>query len=193
MCAALLLAVSTLSTFYTVPECWELKLRLAVPRIYDNATSQGSRKYQWQTLHGYFTVQNVPGSEPILEFCSLENQTHKVNGRPVTYDAWVDEGQLWHGIGSNRTGVFKTRSVTFRLWAEPSYAIGPEPTEDNSLIVTLSGYGNGTANQLRGSAAGQIGCGCHEYGHVSPTRIWGQDTVVDTAAVFGTWRAKFLK
>ena len=188
---AALLAICTL---LTVPECWELNIILRVPRIYDNTESSGYRKYQTQRIRGYFSVQDIYGREPDISICSLENETHKVNGKRVTYDAWVeDEAKLWHGIGSNRTGKFKTRSVEMKVWAEPSYAIGPEPTEDNSLIITLGGYGSASGNLLRGYVAGQIGCGCHEYGHISPTRIWGQDTVVDTAAVFGTWRARRIR
>lgn len=188
MLCALVLALTTL---LTVPECWEIKIHAYIPRIYDNTSSKGYRKYQWQTLHGYFTVQSVYGEEPVVEFCSLRNETHKVNGRYVTYDTWIEEyGVLWHGIGSNAKNAFRTRSVSLKIWAEPSYAIGPEPTEDNSLILTLSGYGSTSGKMLKGYAAGQVGCGCHEYGHVSPTRIWGQDTVVDTASVFGTWKAK---
>lgn len=189
---SLLLASSFTGTQPALPECWELTLTVRVPRIYDNTESLGYRKYQTQKIRGYFTVQQMPYAEPVILFCSLENRTHKINGKPVTYDAWIDDegGTMWHVIGNNRTGVFKTRSVALKLWAEPSYAIGPEPTEDNSLILVLSGYGNSSGNRITGYVAGQIGCGCKEYGHVSPTRIWGTDRVVDTAAVFGKWYAK---
>ena len=43
MIASIVLALTTL---LSVPECWELKARLAVPRVYDNTASLGYRKYQ---------------------------------------------------------------------------------------------------------------------------------------------------
>ena len=174
-------------------EYWELRLRLHVPRIYDNMQSLGSRKYQTQTLRGCFKVTQDGEWEPEITFCSLENKTHKIGGVPVVYDAWATKC-LWHAIGSNRKNVFNTRSVAFDVVAEPSYAIGPEPTEDNSLLLTLAGRSpTNRPNRLSGYASGQIGCGCTEYGHVSPTRIWGLASVVDTASVYGTWTAKRVR
>lgn len=172
-------------------ELWDLRMTLYVPRIYDNMESQGSRRYQRQLLRGYVRVTPADGVEPEVEVLELENWTHKVNGRRVTYTSLPAENVLWHAIGSNRTGVFKTRSVQFKFEAMPSYAIGPDPDEDNSLIITLAGRSTGGGQgRLRGYVAGQMGCSCMAYGHVSPTRIWGQDSVRDTAAVFGTWYAK---
>ncbi len=172
-------------------ELWDLRMVLYVPRIRDNMTSKGSRKYQRQLLRGHVRVTPAVDAEPEVEVLGLENWTHKVNGRRVAYEALPAENVLWHAIGNNGTGVFTARSVQFTFEAMPSYAIGPEPDEDNSLIVTLSGRSTaGGQRRLRGHAAGQIGCGCKEYGHVSPTRLWGQDYVRDTAAVFGTWSAK---
>lgn len=171
-------------------EQWTLKMKLYVPRIYDNMSSRGYRKYQLQTINGVFKVAPVADSEPEISFVWMENATHKVNGRRVTYEAEPNGVVLWHGIGNNRTGVFKTRSVVLPIEAMPSYAIGPAPTEDNSLVVVLSGRGSANGKVIRGNVAGQLGCGCYEYGHVSPTRIWGQDRVVDTAAVYGSWSAK---
>lgn len=171
-------------------ERWAYVLKLKVPRIYDNSSSRGYRKYQWQKLRGTFAVQRYAESEPDVVFYTMENETHKVNGRRVTYSVEPSGTVLWHGIGSNRAGVFRTRSVVLEVEAMPSYAIGPVPSEDNSLLVVLSGMGNSAGNLIQGYAAGQLGCGCYEYGHTSPTRIWGTDHVVDTAAVFGTWRAR---
>lgn len=175
-------------------ELWELRMSLYVPRIYDNMQSRGQRKYQRQRLEGHIRVTPNDGMEPDVNVLGLENITHKVNGHRVTYNVLPCDHVLWHAIGSNRTGVFKTRSVRFDFEAMPSYAIGPEPNEDNSLLVTLSGRSTGsTGSRMRGYVSGQIGCGCYEYGHVSPTRIWGQDRVIDTAAVFGTWSAKLVR
>lgn len=172
-------------------ELWELRMSLYVPRIYDNMESKGSRRYQRQLLRGHFRVTPADGAEPEVEVLDLENWTHRVNGQRVTYSSLPAESVLWHAVGNNRTGVFRARSVQFRFEAMPSYAIGPVPDEDNSLIITLSGCStSGGQRRLRGYAAGQMGCGCMAYGHVSPTRIWGQDVVRDTAAVFGTWYAK---
>lgn len=173
-------------------ELWSLKMRLYVPRVYDNATSQGYRKYQVQTIRGEFVVAPVRDSEPDIRFEWLENATHKVNGRRVEYAAEPNGAVLWHAVGDNKTGKFTTRSVVLPIEAMPSYAIGPAPNEDNSLLVTLAGRGSASGRMLRGYVSGQLGCGCYEYGHVSPTRIWGTDRVVDTAAVFGTWTAKRL-
>jgi len=171
-------------------ERWAFKLKLYVPRIYDNMSSRGYRKYQWQSLRGEFEVVPSPDSEPDIRFCWMENETHKVNGARVTYDTELTDTPLWHGCGSNKTGKFTMRSAVVQIEAMPSYAIGPAPNEDNSLVLVLSGRGNTTGSQIRGNAAGQLGCGCHEYGHVSPTRIWGTNRAVDTAAVFGTWLAR---
>lgn len=169
-------------------ELWEVRFLLMVPRVFDNTQSKGYRKYEIEQVRGFFKVwPDTACGEPAIEFVSLENLKHKVNGKPVTYDCIVENPQ-WHGIGSNRTCQFNTRSVNFQLIAEPSYAIGTEPTEDNSLILTVAALG--TERLLQGYAAGQQGCGCAEYGHTSPTRIWKTNTVRDTAAVYGQFRAR---
>lgn len=173
-------------------ELWALKMRVYVPRVYNNTTSQGYRKYQVQTLQGEFTVTPVQDSEPDIRFDWLENRTHKVNGHCVEYAVEPNGTMLWHGVGNNKTGKFTTRSVVLPIEAMPSYAIGPAPNEDNSLLVVLSGRGSTSGRMIRGYVAGQLGCSCYEYGHVSPTRVWSTDRVVDTAAVFGTWHAKRL-
>lgn len=170
-------------------ELWDIAMTLDIPRIYNNMSSQGYRKYQRQRLRGRFGVFYVRDGEPEIRFYGLENLTHKVNGACVTYDVVSDAGILWHGVGNNRTGKFATRSVKVEVEAMPSYAIGAAD-EDNTLVLTLAGRGYSNGNRIRGYAAGQLGCGCYAYGHVSPTRIWGQDRVVDTAAAFGTWTAK---
>lgn len=172
---------------YSFAECWELKMVMQIPKVVDNATSNGFRKYQTQKIRGWFLVEKDECGEPEITFCSLENLTHKVSGKNVSYDVDVDKVG-WHGIGSNKTGKFNTRSVFLGLTCEPSYAIGTEPTEDNSLLITLSGKGK--ANYIQGYVSGQLGCGCAEYGHKSPTRIWGTTQVVDTAGAYGRWVAR---
>lgn len=169
-------------------ELWEVCFYLKVPRVFDNTQSKGYRKYETEKVRGYFKVwTDADCGEPAIEFVKLENLKHKVNGQRVTYDCIV-ENPLWHGIGSNRTCKFNKRSVSFQLIAEPSYAIGAEPTDDNSLILTVASSGN--ERSLTGYVAGQQGCGCAEYGHTSPTRIWKTNTVRDTAAVYGKFRAR---
>lgn len=169
-------------------EIWKIRMSLQVPRVYDNTESLGYRKYQQQSVWGTFAIVNREGKEPEVMFLALSNRTHKVAKKCVTYETIVfDDDTLWHGIGNNLTGVFATRSVMLNIQAEPSYAIA-EPTEDNSLIITLSGRGN--EKRIVGKVSGKVGCACKEYGHTSPTRIWAQGKVVDTAAVFGMWAAR---
>ena len=177
----------------TVEE-YELKMSLRVPRIYDNMQSLGSRKYQTQSLKGRLLVVHSPdGGEPTIEINGLENRTNKIGGKRVTYET-VADGVLWHCIGDNRKGEFQTSSVSFRIDANPSYNIGGDEP-DNTLILVLSG--KGSHKTISGYAAGQIGCGCGEYGHISPTRIMGAGgapgAVVDIASVWGTWKAKLKR
>lgn len=167
---------------------YDLTMSLNVPRIYDNSCSTGYRRYQKQAFKGILKVD-------VDENCSLNgifvtdlaNRTHKIAGKPVTYDVSVDEDAVWSVIGSNRTDIFKTASVSFSFTADPSYNIGDD-SEDNTLILTLSG--KGTERTMSGNAAGRIGCGCRAYGHVSPTRRMWTDDVTDVASVHGTWKLK---
>ena len=82
--------------------------------------------------------------------------------------------------------------------AEPSYSIG-EVDEDNTLMLQLSGHGTLNKNvlrTLRGSVSGRIGCGCTDYGHISPTRLFFgylTDIVYDIAPLDGTFKATFKK
>lgn len=191
--AALAFASPVRSWGSTVEE-YALTMRLHIPRIYDNAESLGSRKYQTQTLKGtLLVVHPEDGGEPSLEIRSLENHTYKIGGARVSYETYADN-VLWHLIGSNAKDKFKTASVSFAIDADPSYNIG-EDEPDNTLILTLSG--KGTHNSMRGYASGQIGCGCRAYGHKSPTRIMGEGgsagEVTDIAAVWGSWSAKYRR
>lgn len=185
MLATLLPLVSPART-----DVYRFKAALHVPRVYDNTQSLGRRKYQTQKLEGVLRVTPVEGREPKIEL-ALTNKTHKVGGSPVTYETDVS-GVLWHVIGSNKTGVFKTPSVKFSVDANPSYNIGDDEP-DNTLILTFAGKGT-SWKRLSGYAAGQLGCGCYAYGHTSPTRLlYDLCMVVDTAAAWGTWSAKYLR
>lgn len=217
----------------SVTDVYDLKLHVGVPRIYDNTQSLGYRKYQWQTIRGELHITypvDKEGEEdysrPSIAIKNLVNKTHKMNGKYITYSCTVNnDGEAFGGpitrvnvIGNNRTDIFKQASVVFFLDAEPSYSIG-EDDEDNSLLITLGGYGT-VANctwypfyccgstacrkyyqkiqviaRLRGYLGGTLGCGCKAYGHKSPTRVMGYDghtkKVDDVAAVFGQWIATY--
>ncbi len=162
---------------------YDVSMTLHVPVIVDNSLSLGKRVYRTQRLKGRMEVRHDGESEPEVSFTYLYNRSHRVNGRNVTYDVYVDR-VLWHAVGSNRTGVFKKSSITLSIEATPSYALADG--EDNTLILVLSGRGS-SEKTVKGYASGQIGCGCYAYGHVSPTRIYGTRTVVDTAAAYGSW------
>lgn len=173
-----------------VTDVYAFKLSLRVPRVYDNTKSLGYRKYQTQRLEGTLRVKRAEGLEPVVEIAGLKNRTHKVGGSPVTYRVSTD-GVLWHVVGSNRTRKFKTASVKFEIDADPSYNVGADEP-DNTLLLCLAG--SGSASKLSGYASGQLGCGCYAYGHTSPTRLlYDLCTVVDTAAVWGTWTARFKR
>ena len=177
---------------------------LYVPRVYDNSESKGYRKYQRQRIEGEFYLGfNVDGEAVGYLFKNFINRTHILsNGKHVTYDVILDENAYFprfNAIGSNKTGVFKVPSLCFSIIAEPSYNVG-EIDEDTSLYITLAGKGqfkrNGKINSISGYASGTLGCGCKDYGHISPTRTIGPngptDIVVDVAAVYGNWGMKLM-
>ena len=201
LAAAALLAASAQAK--QVTDAYNFRMTLDVPRIYDNMASKGYRKYQKQTITGqmYITYDDAAATSPTVSFSKLVNNTHKVGGAKVTYEASVvyETFPVVNAIGSNKTGVFRIPSVSFEIEALPSYAI-TAPDEDNSLYVTLAGKGKSAIaggcrviKSLSGSVAGTIGCSCMAYGHVSPTRVMGAygptGYVSDIAAVFGTWKA----
>lgn len=167
---------------------YDVTMHLRVPAIVDNMQSLGRRVYKVQLLKGQMTVKDT-GWEPDVTFTTLENRSHKVSRQYVSYDVVVDKVG-WHAVGNNRTGNFRKASVFLSFEATPSYALADG--EDNTLILTLAGRGS-TDRAISGYAAGQLGCGCYAYGHISPTRIYGTGLVVDTAAVYGTWRARKVK
>ena len=184
-------------------ENYSLKLRLNVPRIYNNNESLGSRKYQSQLVVGTMQLYYDKSGQLVdVQFKNLVNKKHKLsNGKYVTYTTKLDSTVYprFNCIGSNKTKEFNTASVCFSIAAEPSYNIG-EMNEDNGLYLVLAGKGKISKKQLKslsGYATGTIGCGCMAYGHVSPTRMlgfWGAtDIVDDVAAIHGTWSAKLVK
>lgn len=131
---------------------------------------------------------------------SLVNRTHRINGTPISYECYEYpydyHDALVVGIGNNRTGRFNQGGAEFAFQADPSYNIGAVD-EDNTLILELSGYGvlkGDILKSIKGAVKGQIGCGCQEYGHVSPTRLFLgflTDSVVDVAPLYGTFSATF--
>ena len=184
-------AASTASPYSVDTKVYDITMQLYVPRVYNNLQSLGFRSYQLQKLKGVMVLDTSnPSSEPVVTSMTLANKTHKVNGANVEYDCIV-EGMQFHAIGDNKKNKFKKSAVSFELEAVPSYNIGDDEP-DNTLVLTLSGRGS-SAGSVSGKAAGHIGCGCKAYGHVSPTRIYWTDTVVDQAACFGTWKMKLRK
>jgi len=215
----------------SVTDVYTFKMKVCVPRIYDNMTSQGYRKYQWQQIKGDMCITYQVGEDgeyidrPKIEIKNLVNATHKINGKNITYKCSVNnDGELdgpytrVNVIGSNKTDIFKQASIVFYMDAEPSYNIG-EDDEDNSLLITLGGYGTvvdvkwhpyyyccgskyskcylkiSIIKSLKGYLGGTLGCGCKAYGHKSPTRVMGYDgptdMVDDVGSVFGQWTTTF--
>ena len=160
---------------------YDLTMTLHVPRVYDNWQSTGYRRYQRQKLVGT-VVASEDGTT-----VTLENKTHKVGGKRVTYTCTVGQSE-WHLIGNNATGLFKKSSITLGIEALPSYVPTYLPTDDETLVLTLSG--SGTPKYIRGNIAGTLGCGCAWYGHTSPTRDMFTWAVVDKAAIYGTFKLK---
>lgn len=156
----------------TIIDTYRFKMVLNVPRIYDNMQSKGYRKYQKQTIQGElkFIYDDENGSK--VEVYGLENKTHKISGRRITYECseypYDDNMFLSVGLGSNKTLKFNQSGVRFSFVADPSYNIG-EVDEDNSLYLELSGHGRLRSKSmyrslvmdtLKGSVTGRIGCGC---------------------------------
>lgn len=160
---------------------YDLTMTLHVPRVYDNWQSTGYRRYQRQKLVGT-VVASEDGTT-----VTLENKTHKVSGVRVTYECSVNQSEF-HLIGNNRTGVFNRPAVTLGIEALPSYVPTYKPTDDETLVIVLSG--SGTNKRIKGNVAGTLGCGCAWYGHTSPTRDMFTWAVVDKAAVWGTFKLK---
>lgn len=174
-------------------DVYSFRMNLDVPQVVNNSNSRGKRVYRRQRLEGTLTVTYHQDAPPDVAISGLKNRNYKVAGSPVAYKTTVSEYATWHLVGNNATGVFRKPSVCFGMEAQPSYAYAYEPTNDNSLVLTLSGKGR-SRRRIRGHVAGTLGCGCSDYGHKSPTRVMGPygrplDIVVDVAGVSGTWKA----
>lgn len=183
-------------------QLYTFTMSLHIPKIYNNTSSLGYRKYQTQKIVGQMQLcYDADGSLVDVQFYNLVNKTHKLsNGKNVTYKTVLDSVVYprFTAIGNNKSGKFKTATVAFAIAAEPSYNIGLFD-EDTSLYLTLAGKGtigkNGLMTKATGYAAGTLGCGCKAYGHISPTRSldWNgvSSEVVDVAAAYGTWKIKY--
>jgi len=127
------------------------------------------------------------------------------SGAKITYECEKNDDKFdrLYYIGDNRSNKFSTPALNTSIIAEPSYALS-EMNEDNSLYIDLAGYGKSSKylikqcqviSTMSGYVTGTLGCGCSDYGHVSPTRVVGpytfEDLVVDVAPVYGTWKIKF--
>ena len=199
---------------------FKFKMMLKVPRIYDNNTSKGSRKYQAQKIEGEMYLIYRSGEMPEVVITNLVNKTQKLsNGSQIKYRCRIDQDKIptiVNYIGDNKKGLFKIGSIVFFLDADPNYNKG-EDDPDNSLLVAVSGKSStrktwfaeflGNAykylgyyyeyNTFSGNVAGTLGCGCYAYGHTSPTRVGGacgaSSIVSDVAAVWGSWAASHKK
>lgn len=147
--------------------------------------SLGYRKYQNQKLVGQFkAVYDETGRFSEFQFLWLSNKTAKVQGRHFGYLCYPDEcaPSVFAAVGSNKTLKFKTGSAAFSFSAEPMYVSFAEPEDDNSLHVQCAGkgsitysskFGRTTFKSMSGNLTGTLGCGCADFGHVSPTRFMG--------------------
>ena len=171
--------------------------------------SQGYRKYKRDVLYGELLLTYpVDGSEGAeIEVKNLYNKNYQIGGKCVTYDVMIDEEIIQTRInlmGNNRTGLFKKPTIVFSLVCDPSYNIG-DTGEDNTLYIVVSGSGSVSTRKrwnkqvistMHGFVAGTLGCGCSAYGHISPTRVNGENgpilsQVDDVSAVWGKWRAVY--
>lgn len=212
---ALLLSFVATTALFAEPttDVYDFKMRVKVPRIYDNTESKGQRKWQTQVIYGQMLVDYDTDDEALrITFKDCINKTHKIDGKRVTYmceKGYEDVTRRWVVMGSNKTGLFKCGSCFFFACFDPSYNIGDDEP-DNSLLLYFGGYGalqkvnssacSGTVYKVRrwsGYCVGTMGCGCRAYGHTSPTRIlrfYGPvlSYVTDVAAIpKGQWYATY--
>lgn len=195
-----------------IVDVYTLQISLKVPQVVDNMQSLGKRTYKIQRITGRILVHYdvETGLASSLNLDQLVNKSFKVGGQYVKYKHLENSSifgipQIWNAIGSNKTLIFNKSSVCFYAELEPSYALS-EANNDNSLILIFSG-GNSMISKkidgiktrfptfISGYVTGTQGCGCRDYGHLSPTRIIGihgaSDQAIDIASVWGTWKAKF--
>lgn len=170
-----------------VTDIYELRMRLRVPVIIDNMESQGKRVYKSQVFRGEARIHYGDKNEVEFSIPALTNLSYSIRGKRVTYATEITGYPIWAAVGNNKTGIFKKATLVLGIDADPSYNIGDDEP-DNTLILTLALTGN-QFGRMSGYAAGQLGCGCYAYGHVSPTRRLGPDgatdSVIDIAAVYG--------
>lgn len=187
---------------------YDFRVRLQVPQVIDNMSSQGYRAYRQQTISGPLYVNWLSDGKFRLEFGKLVNANFKVRGANVTYTTEVLSTVVFPRfvyIGSNRTEKFVKPSICFYAQLWPSYAVG-DPEEDNSFYMMFAGKGASAykkgldarvTTKISGYAAGMQGCSCMAYGHKSPTRNAGisgpTDVVNDVVSSFGTWRMSWKK
>lgn len=194
-------------------DVYDFKMKVRVPRIYDNTTSQGQRKWQTQYIYGQMLVNyDTDELAPRITFKNCINRTHMINGKYVSYlceEGYDEVIRRWVVMGNNKTGSFKNGSCFFFADFDPSYNIGDDEP-DNSLLLYFGGYGilqkvrsspcsctTYKVTSWKGYCVGTMGCGCRAYGHKSPTRVLGFygpvcDFVTDVAAIpMGQWHAKY--
>lgn len=173
----------------TIIDIYKFTMKLHVPQVLNNMESRGRRVYKSQNFIGTILVRYHKNATADVIVSCLTNRSFKVKGYPVTYDVETTYA-LWNLIGNNATEEFKKPSVYLELDAQPSYVASYKPTEDNSLILSLAGTGS-SRKGIRGYVSGTLGCGCADYGHVSPTRVMGAcgplPLVSDVAGVYGSW------
>ena len=189
-----------------VVDTYKITMRLQVPEIVDNMASLGRRRFRTHRLEGSVEVAySSPQSAPRVRFSALTNRSYTVGGVPVTYSA-VADSVVWAAIGDNARGTFKVPAVAMSVEADPSYNVGDDEP-DNTLLLRLAGRGS-SFKRLSGYAAGQLGCGCMAYGHLSPTRIayapyvgpywwcwtprYSYPHATDIASCWGAWSMKFV-
>ena len=196
-----------------IVDVYTLQILLRVPQVINNMQSLGKRIYKVQKITGRILVHYDAETDlaSSLELDQLVNKSFKVREQYVRYtylknDSMFGIPQIWNAVGNNKTLVFNKSSVCFTAELEPSYALS-EANNDNSLILIFSGSGSMISKKIDGiktrfpiSISGYVtgtqGCGCHDYGHLSPTRVIGiygaSEQAIDIASVWGTWKAKFI-
>lgn len=187
-------------------DVYNMTIVTSIPRVYDNMSSTGYRKYQSQKITGYVSMTySDTRSSPKIEFFGFTNHTHKTSSNAkITYEIYEDEYaiQRLSAVGSNKTGKFTRGTAFFDLVFYPSYGISDIVTEDNSLYLKFASIngtfgtmknGRVTLKRMSGKVVGTVGCSCADYGHKSPTRLfsyWGPSYgyVTDVATTIGTWK-----
>lgn len=207
--AATVLGLSFITLAETYTDVYDMKIQAYMPRVYDNTASVGYRKYQRQIITGQMYVTYDESDKISLRFSQFTNKTYKINGSPVTYEVFMNSESLhnFSWCGNNKTGKFTRPNCNFTIEMVPSYKIGSEMLDNVHLsiacvkgskkTVTICRQKAVVASSLSGSCAGQIGCNCTAWGHISPTRMWGffgpSDIVTDIASVDGKVKLKWNK